>query len=64
MKGAVLRKVKSEKLAEQYESYTSGLRSGATVTVDDSKAMALALNRLRDLVLACREADLQAERHG
>ena len=37
MKGAVLRKVKSEKLAEQYESYTSGLRSGASITVDDSK---------------------------
>ncbi|MEC8382378.1 MAG: peptidylprolyl isomerase [Myxococcota bacterium] len=36
MKGAVLRKVKSEKLAEQYETYTSGLRSGATITVDDS----------------------------
>ena len=37
MKGAVLRKVKSEKWAEQYESYTSGLRSGASITVDDSK---------------------------
>ena len=30
-------KVKSEKLAEQYESYTSGLRSGASITVDDPK---------------------------
>lgn len=37
MKGAVLRKVKSEKLAEQYDSYTTGLRSTATVTTDDGK---------------------------
>lgn len=37
MKGAVLRKVKSEKLAERYDEYTSSLRTNAAVTMDEAK---------------------------
>jgi parvulin-like peptidyl-prolyl isomerase len=41
MKGAVLRKVKNEKLSTLHKDYTSKLRAAAEVTVDDTKLSAI-----------------------
>jgi len=37
MKGSVLRKIKNERVKEMYETYTSGLRQGVNVSIDDAK---------------------------
>jgi peptidyl-prolyl cis-trans isomerase C len=37
MKGSVLRKVKNERVKEMYDTYTSGLRQGVNVSIDDAK---------------------------
>ena len=37
MKGSVLRKIKNERVKEMYETYTSSLRQGVNVSIDDAK---------------------------
>ena len=36
MKGSVLRKVKNERLKDNYDNYAANLRSGAQITVDEA----------------------------
>ena len=41
MKGSVLRKVKNEQLKNLYDSYVDGLRTGASIAIEDSKLEAI-----------------------
>ena len=36
MKGSVLRKVKNERLKQNYDTYAANLKSGAQVTIDEA----------------------------